>query len=53
MLHVSLLQKEPLVPERLSAQVPLYNWLPVVPGWMQVGDYQWGCPKLGLSPGLE
>jgi len=51
--HAFALEKDPVVPEHLSAQVHLYDLLLVIPGWIQVRDYQWGYPELGVSPALE
>lgn len=45
MLRAFAPEKEPVVPEHLSAQAHLDDQLPVIPGWMQVQDYQWGTPK--------
>lgn len=40
-----------MVPE--PEQAHSYSRLPVIPGWMQVWDYQWGYPDPGVSPALE
>lgn len=41
-----------MVSEYHSAQAHLYHEILVIPGWMQVQDYQQGYPKHRVSPAL-